>query len=77
MTGSSLPRRASWVRSRLYFASASYCASWVLAGDALRAANRCQRLHHGIVVDAVAGQQLADAAALAGAIAISRCSVEV
>ncbi len=59
ITGSSLPLRASAVRSRPYFASASYCASGRVGGHALAAADAGQRLHDGVVVHAVPRQQIA------------------
>ncbi len=59
MTGSSLPRRASSVRSLAYFSSAWNFSFGVLVGDALRAAHGGERLQNGLVRGAGGDQSVA------------------
>ena len=53
MTGSSLPARASAVRSRPYFSSAGVRALGVLGRDALAAAHALERLEDGLLAGGV------------------------
>ena len=56
-TGSSLPARASAVRSRPYFSSAAYVLSGFWRRDALAAADALQRLEDGLLAGGVALEQ--------------------
>ena len=57
MTGSSLPARASAVRSRPYFSSAAYVPSGFWRGDALAAADALERLEDRLLAGGVALEQ--------------------
>jgi hypothetical protein len=59
MTGSSLPLRAVLGQVAAILGERLVLGLRVVAGHALVAANAGQRLHDGVVVDAVAGQQIA------------------